>query len=71
MAIPCKDKSALLVIYSDTSRAYGAAVAELHDSIGVVGQAHYDRLHRIAEDARLATDAARIAMEEHTKKHGC
>jgi len=71
MAIPCKDKSALLVIYSDTSRAYGAAVAELHDNIGVVGQAQYDRLHRIAEDARLATDAARIAMEEHTKKHGC
>jgi hypothetical protein len=71
MAIPCKDKTAFLVAYSDTSTAYGEAVRELHDKIGVVGRAQYDLLHRIAEDARLATDAARIAMEEHIKKHGC
>jgi hypothetical protein len=71
MAIPCKDKTALLVVYSDTSRTYGEAVKELHDRIGIVGRLEYDRLHRIAENARCATDAARIAMQEHTDKHGC
>ena len=71
MPAPCNEKIALLFEYTNAAKRYCDAVTELHDKIAIATHARYDELHRIAEDARRNTEKARLAMDDHVKKHGC
>jgi hypothetical protein len=71
MPDPCKEKTELLFAYSDATRTYCEAVTELHDKMGKIGVDEYHRLHRMGEEARLAVETARVALELHVGEHGC
>ena len=71
MTAPCTEKIALLLTYTEAAKSYCEAVTELHDMIGTIDSPEYHRLHRIAEEARLSVETARVAMELHVVEHGC
>jgi len=49
MTAPCTEKTALLLDYTNTAKAYCEAVMELHDKIGSGDRGEYDGLYQIAE----------------------
>ena len=67
----CEEKSALLQAYNDATRWFSDRVAALNAKIGVTPKHEYDTLERDVEDARLASEQARIAYERHVADHGC
>ena len=71
MSRACADKTALLLTYSDAAKKYCEAVTELHERIGIVSRTEFNHLHQTAEDNRLTVEAARTAMEDHIRRHGC
>ena len=71
MTAQCTEKTALLLDYTNSAKAYCEAVMELHEKIGSGDRVKYDGLYQIAEVARLSVETARVKMEIHVKQHGC
>lgn len=71
MAELCTLKSALLLEYTNAAKLHAETIADLHKSLGTIDREEYERLSRVAEEARLSVEAARLNMEVHVKKHGC
>jgi hypothetical protein len=67
----CEEKTRLLQEYEAATARFSAAVTELHKRTPVSPVAEYGRLKRAAEEARLNSERARLALEHHTAVHGC
>ncbi|MGA8042278.1 MAG: hypothetical protein WCA37_05690 [Terracidiphilus sp.] len=50
---------------------FSKAVAEPQRNIGTSSKEKYEELGRIATDARLRSEQARLALEKHTADHQC
>ena len=61
----------MLLEYQRTTEVYSAAVAALAKNIGVVSKAEYEQLHRVVEEARHVSAAARERLERHIAEHNC
>ena len=57
--------------YEAATAKFSKAVTELHARTPVSPAAEYERLKRAAEEARLNSERARLALEHHTAVHGC
>ena len=68
---PCSERSKLVLQYSDSTKRYSDAVTELNSAVGKVTRTEYERLYRIAEETRVASEYARLTMELHVSQHGC
>ena len=67
----CEEKTRVLHEYEAATAKFSNAVTELRARTPVSPAAEYERLKRAAEEARLNSERARLALEHHTAVHGC
>jgi hypothetical protein len=67
----CLEKDRLLKEYQVTTENFSGAVNDLQALRGTSSQEEYERLRRVAEEARLKSEQARLALEHHTAAHRC
>jgi hypothetical protein len=68
---PCGEKILLMSDYETATATFSAAVARLRRNMGTVPRAEYERLDRAANEARVKSEQARLAIERHIASHGC
>lgn len=67
----CEDKARLANVYEAATDRFSAAVTDLRRKIGVSAKQEYESLNRAANEARLASEQARLALEHHIAAHNC
>ena len=65
----CEAKNGLLEAYVGAANYYARIAADLRES--ALTQMNCREWRQAAEDARLAAQAARVALQTHTRRHGC
>jgi hypothetical protein len=71
VAPTCKEKARLATEYEVFTTKFSDAVAELRRKMGVSAKEEYERLDRAANKARVKSEQARLALEQHIAAHGC
>jgi hypothetical protein len=67
----CDAKVQLTDQYDAATALFSEAVTELRLRIGTSTKEDYDRLGRSANDARVRSEQARLALEQHIAEHRC
>ena len=67
----CDVKLRLASEYEAATVAFSKAVADLRRNIGTSSKEEYEQLGRLANDARVKSEQARLALEQHTAEHRC
>jgi len=67
----CEIKFRLISEYETATAVFSEAVTELRRRIGTSTKEEYDRLARDANDARVKSEQARLALERHVAEHRC
>jgi len=67
----CEEKTRLLREYESAAARFSSAVTELNARTPISSAAEYQRMKEAAEEARLKSEHARLALEKHTASHGC
>jgi hypothetical protein len=67
----CDEKRRLGAEYETATNNFAASVAELQQKIGTSSQEEYSRLQRASNEARVKSEQARLALEQHLAAHGC
>jgi len=67
----CEEKARLVSDYEIAAKKFAQAVAELQRKIGTSTKAEFERLTRAADEARLKSEQARLALEQHIAAHNC
>jgi hypothetical protein len=57
--------------YVAATSAFSEAVKELHRKIGTSPKEEYKRLAQTSNEARVKSEQARQALEQHIVAHGC
>jgi hypothetical protein len=71
IAMSCEEKTRLAMEYEVATSAFSEAVKELHRKIGTSPKEEYKRLERISTEARVKSEQARLALEQHISTHRC
>jgi hypothetical protein len=61
----CAEKGRLLEEYQVSTAKFSDAVGQLQKNIGTSSKAEYDRLQRASDEMRVASERARLALEQH------
>jgi hypothetical protein len=69
--MPCEEKARLTIGYDTATSKFSATVSELHLRMGTSPRDEYHRLERASNEARLRSEQARLALEEHIASHRC
>jgi hypothetical protein len=69
--VNCEEKTRLLTGYEAATSAFSEAVKELHRKIGTSPKEEYKSLERISTEARVKSEQARLALEQHISIHRC
>ena len=67
----CEEKQRLGSEYEIATKNFSQAVSELQEQMGISSRAEYDRLARAADEARVKSEQARLALEQHIGAHRC
>jgi len=67
----CKVKIRLISQYEEATTLFSEAVTELRRKIGISTREDYEQLGRRANDARVKSEQARLALEQHIAEHRC
>ena len=67
----CDEKVRLAAIYEAATAKFAEAVTELQQKIGTSAKQEYERLDRTANEARVKSEQARLALEQHIVAHRC
>ena len=67
----CDEKARLAKDYNGATARFAQAVAELQSAIGTSTKVEYERLQRASDEARVKSEQARLALEQHLAAHGC
>jgi hypothetical protein len=67
----CGEKTRLAMEYEAATSAFSEAVKELHRKIGTSPKEEYKKLERISTEARMKSEQARLALEQHISTHRC
>jgi hypothetical protein len=67
----CGEKARLAAEYESETSKFSAAVKELNQRIGISPREEYERLDRAANEARVKSEQARLALEQHIAAHRC
>jgi hypothetical protein len=67
----CEEKERLMSEYREATERFSAAVTHLQRKMGTSSLTDYQRLQRIADEARLKSEQARLALEGHVATHQC
>jgi hypothetical protein len=71
MAITCGEKTRLVSEYEAAAKRYSDAVTELQRKMGTSAKSEYERLSHAADEARVESEHARLAVEQHVRAHKC
>ena len=69
--VSCKEKARLAKEYEVATSKFSEAVRELQRRIGTSPKEDYDRLERASNEARVRSEQARLALEQHVAAHRC
>lgn len=67
----CEVKIRLTSKYEEATTLFSEAVSELRRKIGISTREDYEQLGRRANDARVKSEQARLALEQHIAEHRC
>jgi hypothetical protein len=67
----CEHHRELLDMYQKAVSRFGATLEALRVSQGTISKQEYDRLYGYVEQARMASEQARLDLERHVAQHGC
>ena len=67
----CEEKNRLAMEYDTATAKFSEAVRELHRRMGTSPKNEYDRLERASNEARVRSEQARLALEQHVAAHCC
>ena len=67
----CEEKVRLAMEYETATSKFSEAVRELRLKMGTSPKDEYDRLERASNEARVRSEQARLALEQHTAAHRC
>ena len=67
----CADKAGLLKDYQEKTAAFSESVDRLQELRGTSPLSEYQRMQRRTEEARIKSEQARHALEEHIAQHRC
>jgi len=67
----CDQKTRLVAEYETATNVFAASITELQQKMGTSPKADYDRLLRATDEARLKSEQARLALEQHVAANGC
>jgi predicted transcriptional regulator len=67
----CEEEARLASEYEITAKKYANAVSELNKKMGTSAKSEYERLARAADEARVKSEQARLALEQHVAAHSC
>jgi hypothetical protein len=67
----CDVKARFASEYEAATAVFSQAVTELRRKVGTSSKEEYDRLGRLANDARVKSEQARLALESHIAEHRC
>jgi hypothetical protein len=67
----CEEKTRLTAGYEVATTKFCEAVTELKQKMGTSPKTEYDRLARVANELRLKSEQARLALEQHLGVHCC
>ena len=67
----CEEKTRLAAEYESATGKFSAAVTELNHKIGISPKEEYERLDRAANESRVKSEQARLALEQHVAAHRC
>jgi hypothetical protein len=69
--VPCEEKAQLASEYDEATSKFSEAVTELRRRMGTSLKDEYDRLERASDEARMRSELARLALEQHIAAHRC
>jgi hypothetical protein len=69
--VSCEEKARMVRDYDNATLAFSNAVQEMHRKIGTSPRDEYQRLERISHEARVRSEQARLALEQHIATHRC
>jgi hypothetical protein len=67
----CEERARLARDYDVATTKFAEAVRQYHQNIGTSTQAEYGRFLRASDEARVKSEQARLALEQHLATHGC
>jgi len=67
----CEEKVRLTAEFEAATTKFSEAVIELRQKMGTSSKEAYDRLTRAANEDRLKSEQARLALEQHIAAHRC
>jgi hypothetical protein len=67
----CVEKTRLAKEYELVTSAFSEAVKKLYLRMGTSSKEEYAQLDRIADEARVNSERARLELEQHIAVHGC
>lgn len=67
----CAEKERLVQDYEATTTKFAEAVREIQMRIGTSTRSEYERLQRASDEARVRSEQARLALEQHVAAHKC
>ena len=67
----CDEKTRLAPQYELATVQFSEAVKELSQKMGTSSKEEHGRLDRAANESRVKSEQARLALEQHIAAHGC
>jgi ATP-dependent helicase YprA (DUF1998 family) len=67
----CEEKKRLATEYEAATGKFSEAVTELRKKMGTSAKEEYQRLDRATNEARVKSEQARLALEQHISAHRC
>jgi hypothetical protein len=67
----CEKKSRLATEYEASTMKFSEAVTQLRKKMGTSAREEHRRLDRAANEARVNSEQARLALEQHIAAHRC
>jgi hypothetical protein len=67
----CEEKRQLVAEYEMAAKKFAKAVSDLREKAGTSAKKEYDQLSRVSDDARIKSEQARLAVEQHVAGHDC
>ncbi len=67
----CEEKTRLATEYDAATTKFSEAVRELRHRAGTSPKDEYDRLEWASNEARVKSEQARLALEQHVAAHRC
>jgi len=67
----CEGHRELLTAYREAIATLSSALDALEAARPTTGRAEYQRMAKRVDEAQAASEKAKVALEKHTREHGC